>query len=167
MTSLEKKRAMESLIFLAEKRDQTIKARTCANGSTQHAYIAREEATSPTAATDAILITGVIDAKQGRDVMTLDVPNAFVQTPIPHSGEKVIMKIRGSLVDILLEICPGVYDNYVVYEGRGKQKVLYVQMLMALYGMMIASILYYKKFRKDIEGVGFEVNPYDICVANR
>jgi hypothetical protein len=40
-------------------------------------------------------------------------------------------------------------------------------MLMALYGMLIASILYYKKFRKDIESIGFEVNPYDICVANR
>jgi len=33
--------------------------------------------------------------------------------------------------------------------------------------MMIASILYYKKFRKDIKSIGFEVNPYDICVANR
>jgi hypothetical protein len=40
-------------------------------------------------------------------------------------------------------------------------------MLKALYGMIIASILYYKKFRKDIEAIGFEVNPYDICVANR
>ncbi len=52
------------------------------------------------------------------------------------------MKIRGSLVDILLEIWPGVYDDFVVYEGKGKQKILYVQMLMALYGMMIASLLY-------------------------
>jgi len=40
-------------------------------------------------------------------------------------------------------------------------------MLKTLYGMMIASILYYKKFRKDIKSIGFEVNPYDICVANR
>jgi hypothetical protein len=40
-------------------------------------------------------------------------------------------------------------------------------MLMALYGMLIASILWYKKFRKDIESIGFEGNPYDICVANR
>jgi hypothetical protein len=40
-------------------------------------------------------------------------------------------------------------------------------MMKALYGMMIASILYYKKFRKDIEEIGFEINPYDICVANR
>jgi hypothetical protein len=84
----------------------------------------------------------VLDAKQGRDVMTLDVPNAFVQTPIPQGGDKIIMKIRGSLVDILLEICPGVYDDYVIHEG--KDQILYVEMLMALYGMMIASVMYYK-----------------------
>ena len=35
MTFTEKKRAMESLIFLVEKRDASIKARMCANGSTQ------------------------------------------------------------------------------------------------------------------------------------
>ena len=165
MTTLEKKRAMESLIFLNEKRDETIKARMCANGSTQRAYISREEATSPTAASEAIITTGVIDAKQERDVMTLDVPNAFVQTDIPLDGDKIIMKIRGQLVDILLAICPGVYTKYVRYEG--KHRVLYVRMLKALYGMLISSILYYKKFRTDIESIGFQVNPYNICVANR
>jgi len=40
-------------------------------------------------------------------------------------------------------------------------------MLTALYGMMIAWILYYKMFRKDMGSIGFEVNPYDISVANR
>jgi hypothetical protein len=97
--------------------------------------------------------------------MTLDIPNVFVQTEISLGGDKIIMKIRGQLVDILLELCPGVYDDYVIIEG--KHKILYVRMLKALYGMLISSILYYKKFRKDIESIGFEVNPYDICVANR
>jgi hypothetical protein len=165
MTQLERKRAMESLIFLNEKRDGTIKSRMCANGSSQRAYISREEASSPTAASEAIITTGVIEAKQRRDVMTLDIPNAFVQTSISLDGDKIIMKIRGQLVDILLVICPGVYDQYVLHEG--KHKILYVRMLKALYGMLISSILYYKKFRKDIESIGFEVNPYDICVANR
>jgi hypothetical protein len=50
--------------------------------------------------------------------MTLDVPNAFVQTPILQTGDKIIMKIRGSLIDILTEICPGIYDDYVVKEGK-------------------------------------------------
>jgi hypothetical protein len=58
----------------------------------------------------------VFDAKQGqgRNVMTLDIPNVFVQTLIPKSGEKIIMKIRGGLVNILIEICPGIYDDYVI-----------------------------------------------------
>jgi hypothetical protein len=137
----------------------------CANGSTQRAYISREEASSPTTASEAITITGVIDAKQKRDVMTLDIPNAFVQAKITLDGDKIIMKIQGQLVDILLELCPGVYDNYAIDEG--KHKILYVRMLKALYGMLISSILYYTKFRKDVESIGFEVNPYDICVANR
>jgi len=40
-------------------------------------------------------------------------------------------------------------------------------MLKALYGMMMSSLLYYLKFRGDLEGIGFRVNPYDPCVANR
>ena len=82
LTQQERNRATESLIFLVEKRDNVIKARTCANGSTQREYISKDEAASPTAATDSILITGAIDAKKNRDVMTLDIPNAFVQTEV-------------------------------------------------------------------------------------
>ena len=116
LTRLERQRAMESLIFLIEKRDGSIKARTCANGSTQRSYIPKEEAASPTAATESIIITGVIETKQNIDVMTLDIPNAFVQTSIPQGegDEKIIMKIRGVLVDILLEMSPETYKDYVV-----------------------------------------------------
>jgi hypothetical protein len=33
--------------------------------------------------------------------------------------------------------------------------------------MLQSSLLYYKKFWKDIESIGFEVNPSDPCIANR
>jgi len=113
----------------------------------------QEEAASPTAATEAILLTGVIKAKQCRDIMTLDNPNSFLQTQIPQDGDKVMIQIRETLLDILCEICPGVYDNFVIYEGKQKQFFLYVRMIKTLYGMMITSILYYKKFRKEIHQV--------------
>ena len=64
MTQAERKKAMESLIFLVEKHDGRVKARTCANGSTQHAHMEHDEVTRPTAMTISILITAVIDAKQ-------------------------------------------------------------------------------------------------------
>jgi hypothetical protein len=137
---------MESLIFVVEKHDGSIKARTCANGSTQErAYMERDNAASPTAMTESIFITATIDAKQKCDAMTADIPNAFIQTDVDKKnqvkGECIIMKIRGPLVDMLLEIAPEVYEGYSTYEG--KTKVLYVKMLKAIYGMLQSSLLYY------------------------
>jgi len=126
LTELEKKRATESLIFLVEKRDGRVKARIVANCSTQRSYVPKEEAASPTALTDSIIITGVIDAKQKRDVIILDIPNAFVQTTI-RQGEKdkrIMMKIRGVPVDMLVEMSPETYKDYVVYEN-GKRCCMY------------------------------------------
>ena len=33
--------------------------------------------------------------------------------------------------------------------------------------MLIAALLFYRKFKKDLEGIRFIFNPYDACVANR
>ena len=33
--------------------------------------------------------------------------------------------------------------------------------------MLIASLLFYQKFKKDIEAIGFKVNPYYPCAANK
>ena len=46
-------------------------------------------------------------------------------------------------------------------------KVLYIEVLKALYGTLRASLLFYKRLWKDLEEIGFTVNPYDPCVANR
>ncbi len=32
---------------------------------------------------------------------------------------------------------------------------------------MVASLLYYRKFTKNLTSVGFEINPYDPCVVNK
>ena len=147
LTQQERKRAMESLIFLVEKRDGRVKARWCANGSTQRSYISKEDAASPTALNESILITATIEATEERDIMSADIPNAFVQTDIDRTGrEKIIMKIRGALVDMLLKMDHELYEPYVVYE-RG-DKILYVEVLKALYGMLEAALLFYKKLKK-------------------
>jgi hypothetical protein len=93
LSALDKRGALESLIFLVEKKDNKIKGWTCANGSTQQEFVNQEDGTSPTAATESILLTATIDAEEGRDVMTVDIPNAFVQTDLDLKKEQVIMKI--------------------------------------------------------------------------
>ena len=46
-------------------------------------------------------------------------------------------------------------------------KILYVKLRKALYGLMRASLLFYRKLRKEFEAWGFTINPYDPCVANK
>ena len=63
LTKEEKDKAMNSLIVLIEKRDDTIKARACANGKIQRTCIDKNKAASPTVITEALLTTAIIDAK--------------------------------------------------------------------------------------------------------
>ncbi len=164
---MKENRALESLIFLVEKRDCRVNARACTNGSTQQEYTGLEETASPTAITESHIITATIGAKQGRDVMTAYVRNAFVQTEVnkKEKGKRIMMKIWGALVDMLTQIAPKRCDKYVTYEKDSK--TLYVEMLKALHGMLQSSLLYYKRFRANIKSIGFKVNPYDPCVANQ
>ena len=104
--------------------------------------------TSPSVALKSTFLTGIINAKEGRDIMMNDVPNAFIQAKIPEPGEgedRIIMKITGVLVNLLTEIAPEVYNGHVVYK-KGT-KVIYVQVLRVLYGMLKAALLWYKKFK--------------------
>ena len=44
--------------------------------------------------------------------------------------------------------------------------MLCVRLTKALYGMLRVALLFYKKLHGDLELIGFEINPYDPCVAN-
>jgi hypothetical protein len=70
------------------------------------------------------------------------------------------------LVDILVEIAPDVYKKYATKDKKGVSQLI-VQCQNALYGTMIASLLYYRKFTKSLTDVGYEINPYDPSVANK
>jgi hypothetical protein len=151
---------LESHMFLKEKRDGSLKGRTVAGGNKQRDYISKEDASSPTVATQAVLLSCIIDAEKGRDVAVIDIPNAFIQTRVEDEGNMAIIKIRGVLVDILVKIAPDVYKSYVTTDKKGTKQLL-VQCPNALYGTMVASLLYYHKFTKSLMSVGFKINPYD------
>ena len=56
----------------------------------------KTDATSPTAALESVLLTSTIDAKEGRDVAIIDIPNAFVTTRIENKKDIVIVRLRES-----------------------------------------------------------------------
>ena len=78
-----------------------------------------EDTASPTVMTESVMLTAVIDAEEGRDVATFDIPNAFIQTHVDErdaQGDRIIMKIKGEMIDMLIEIDPS-YADYVTHEN--------------------------------------------------
>jgi hypothetical protein len=74
--------------------------------------------------------------------------------------------VTGFLVEVFLAIAPNFYGPYVTYNKKGeKQLILICQ--NAIYGTMVASLLYNTKFTNSLLKIGFELNPYDSCVANK
>ena len=100
-------------MLLVEKRDGRIKAGMCTGGSIQQDWMEWKETTSPTAMTESIVLTAVIDAEEGRDVVIIDVPHAFVQTPISEKqpDDQIIMNIRGVLVVMLIKLEQETYKD--------------------------------------------------------
>ena len=112
------------------------------------------------------MLSAVIDAEEGREVAIADVPNAFVQTKLQDEDDKVVMRLQGPLAHLLCELAPEVYKPFMMKDKHGRD-LLYVRILNALYGIMKAALLYYRCFLGDIKSEGFELNPYDPCIANK
>ena len=93
MTQMEQRKAQQALMFLKEKRDKTVKGRMVYNGKPTREWLSREDSASPTAALESIMLTAVIDAHKERNVMTCNIPNAFIQALMPkvQDGDKRVM----------------------------------------------------------------------------
>ena len=75
-------------MFLTEKSDGSIKARLVFNGKPTRDWLSREDTSSPTALQEGIFMTATVDAKEERDVMSTDLPNAFIQAEVPKDKKK-------------------------------------------------------------------------------
>jgi hypothetical protein len=79
--------------------------------------------------------------------------------------ELVHIKMEGEMADLLVRLKPETYHPYVVIEN-GK-KVLYAELSKALYGTLRVALLFWKLLTSKLVEWGFEINPYDWCVANK
>ena len=75
--------------------------RMVARDNRQRGYIDKQDASSPTVTTESVSLSCIIDAKEGRDVAVIDIPNAFVQTVIENEKDKFSVRICDEVVDIL------------------------------------------------------------------
>ena len=85
-------------MYLKQKWCGRIKAHGCADGQKQRVYKTKEETSSPTVSKEAILLTLVINARERRQVMTIDIPGAFMQVDI---DELIHVRLEGPMAELL------------------------------------------------------------------
>jgi hypothetical protein len=129
-------------MFIGQKRTGETKVRMVAGGNTQRGHVTKEELSSPTVSTKAVLLTSIVDAREGRDVAVVDIPNAFIQAKVDDAKDCVIIWITGVIVDWLVKVAPKVYASYVAMNSKGVNSLL-VECYNAIYGTMVAGLLYY------------------------
>jgi hypothetical protein len=95
--------------------------------------------------------------------VAIDIPGAFLHADL---DEEVVMLLRGKLADLMVEIDPELYGPYLRKTKKG-ESIVYVKMLKAMYRLLRSALLFYLKLVKDLVDFGFELNPYDPCVANK
>ena len=78
---------------------------------------------SPTFATESVLIIVVLDADEGSDVETFDIPGGYLHT---ETDEEVILLLEVSLNEIMVKVETNIYRKYVII-SRNKKPLLYIQ----------------------------------------
>ena len=156
----QRRAALRAINLIKEKRCGKIKGRTVADGRSQRFLYDKSETASPTIATDALILSIIIDAYEGRDVATADIAGAYLKA---YMKDFVLMRFSGETVRILCELNPKHMPHVVVENG---EKVLYVRLVKAIYGCVKSALLWYELFSSTLQQMGFVLNPYDPCVAN-
>ena len=69
------------------------------------------------------------------------------------------------MAELLTNLEPKLYLKYVTNE-KGRT-VLYVKLKKSLYGTLQAALLFWRNLTTSLQEWGFEISPYNWCVANK
>ena len=95
LTEDDKKKALDAVNIMEEKRYGRVKGRTCANGSKKRQYLKEyESVASPTVGLESLITTLLIGVYEGRNFISFDVPGAFLQAEI-SDDKLVLLKLKG------------------------------------------------------------------------
>ena len=149
-----------------ENRDLSVKDCLVADGNKHWWKIDKVKANLSTSELGYVLLTASIDAHEDHDVATIDTHNAFVQTRLEHKEYCAVMRLQVRLIELMVKVDPKIYTKYMIIKLKG-YTILYMRLLNTLYGIIKASLLYYKKFVKDLKLIIFALITYYPCVSNK
>ena len=83
-----------------------------ADGCKQCIYKTKEKTSSPTISMEALFLTCLIDAMEQQQVVTCDIPRAFMQADM---DELVHGKLEGEIAKLLIKV-DATYKQFLTYE---------------------------------------------------
>ena len=165
LSTEERKRIIISQLFLKEKFTSTgdfekLKARLVAGGHMQDkSDYSREETSAPTVALTSVNVVAGVAAFEGRHIMTMDVPQAFLNGDMKRD---VLMRIEPALAKLMCKIPDSNYAEFLHSDGS-----LIVRLKKALYGTLEAAKIWYEVLSNFLLSLGFVQNRKDDCVFNK
>ena len=111
-----------------------------------------------------LLCTLIVDAQEVFDLCTSNVPEAYMNRYIPKDKILLINIRGGGGINIICKVNPEC-EQHVRYGIGGK--VLFILIFREIFGCIESVLLWYNLFSTIIDILGFEMNPYDSCVANK
>ena len=123
LTKEQMAKALRSITVIKAKRCGRTKGRTVADGRPQRSYVPREDSSSPTVGTESLFLSLVIDAYEGRHIVTADIAGAFLHATI---DDFVLVRIEGPMVLYLVRANPKKYAAYVEFENG--RRVIYLKL---------------------------------------
>ena len=111
------------------------------------------------------MLTCMIDAFEKRDIATVDISGAILETKMPKGEDDAHVILDGQITELLAKIDPETYQKY--FHQRRGQSYIYCHVNVAIYGTLKAALLFWKKLSSSLKQRNFIINPYDWCVANK
>ena len=165
VTAKMKEKALHYLMFLKHKRSGNVKGRGVTDGRKQKSYVAKEELSSPTVSLNASIATCIIDAIEGRNVTTIDIPGAFLQALWPKSNDCYV-KFERMTVKIICRIDKR-YEKCVKKLKDNNRKFMYGKLNRVSYGTILRTKFFFNKLLLELVKLGFEQNPCNYYTWNK
>ena len=161
ITDEDDRMALNPIDLVKLKRDGRVKGRSCVDGRPQREHIPKEQCASPTIANNSLMLIMSVAAKERRKVATADVAGAYLHADM---DDFVLVKFTGTALDLMCKVNP---EYKKLIRIRNGKRVMYLRLAKALYGCLKSALLWYKLFKGTLEDMGFKLNKYDPCVANK
>ena len=66
------------------------------------------------------------------------------------NNKETIMLLKGKLAELMVQVDPKLYQKYIITSKKG-EAMLCVRLYKAFYGLLQSALLFYKKFRGELE----------------